>query len=94
VIAEAGHYALVLALALALIQSTLPILGARWRDPALMNVARSTALAQLLFVAASFAALVTLHVTFDFSIRAAASRWMRISGYAIRRDASFGCSSG
>jgi cytochrome c-type biogenesis protein CcmF len=45
VIAEAGHYALVLALALALIQSTVPVLGARWRDPALMNVARSTALA-------------------------------------------------
>ena len=57
-IAEAGHYALVLALALALIQSTVPMLGARWGDPALMNVARSTALAQLLFVAASFAALV------------------------------------
>ena len=67
-IAEAGHYALVLALGLALIQSTVPILGARWRDPALMNVARSTALAQLLFVAASFAALVTLHVTSDFSV--------------------------
>ncbi len=67
-IAETGHYALVLALALALIQSTLPILGARWHDPALMNVARSTALAQLLFVAASFAALVTLHVTSDFSV--------------------------
>ena len=68
VIAEAGHYALVLALGLALIQSTIPVLGARWRDPALMNVARSTALAQLLFVAASFAALVTLHVTSDFSV--------------------------
>src|ERR1700690_3679538 len=67
-IAEAGHYALVLALALALIQSTVPILGARWHDPALMNVARSTALAQLLFVGASFAALVTLHVTSDFSV--------------------------
>jgi cytochrome c biogenesis factor len=40
VIVEAGHYALVLALALALIQSTVPMLGARWRDPALMNVAR------------------------------------------------------
>jgi cytochrome c-type biogenesis protein CcmF len=68
VIAEAGHYALVLALALALIQSTLPILGAHLRDPALMNVARSTALAQLLFVALSFAALVSLHVTSDFSV--------------------------
>jgi cytochrome c-type biogenesis protein CcmF len=67
-IAEAGHYALVLALGLALIQSTVPMLGARWRDPALMNVARSAALAQFAFVAASFAALVTLHVTSDFSV--------------------------
>jgi cytochrome c-type biogenesis protein CcmF len=68
VIAEAGHYALVLALGLALIQSLVPMLGARWSDPALMNVARSTALAQLLFVAGSFAALVTLHVISDFSV--------------------------
>lgn len=67
-IAEAGHYALVLALALALIQSTVPVIGARLRDPALMNVARSTALAQLLFVGLSFLALVTLHVTSDFSV--------------------------
>jgi cytochrome c-type biogenesis protein CcmF len=68
VIAECGHYALVLALGLALIQSVVPIIGARLRDPALMNVARSTALAQLLFVGASFALLVTLHVTSDFSV--------------------------
>jgi cytochrome c-type biogenesis protein CcmF len=68
VIAEAGHYALVLALGLALIQSTVPLLGARWRDVALMNVARSTAIAQLIFVAASFAALVTLHVCSEFSV--------------------------
>lgn len=67
-IAEAGHYALVLALALALIQSFVPLIGARLRDPALMNVARSTALAQLLFVGASFIALVTLHVNSDFSV--------------------------
>jgi cytochrome c-type biogenesis protein CcmF len=68
VIAETGHYALVLALALALIQSTLPIVGARLRDPALMDVARSTALAQFMFVAASFAALITVHVNSDFSV--------------------------
>jgi cytochrome c-type biogenesis protein CcmF len=67
-IAESGHYALVLALGLALIQSTVPLLGARWRELALMNVARSTAIAQLIFVAASFAALVTLHVSSDFSV--------------------------
>ncbi len=32
-IAEAGHYALVLALGLALIQSTVPLLGARGAIP-------------------------------------------------------------
>ncbi len=67
-IAESGHYALVLALGLALIQSIVPLIGARLRDAALMNVARSTALAQLLFVGASFVALVMLHVTSDFSV--------------------------
>jgi cytochrome c-type biogenesis protein CcmF len=68
VIAESGHYALVLAFGLALIQSTVPLLGARWRDFPLMNVARSTAVAQLIFVAASFAALIALHVSSDFSV--------------------------
>ncbi|MBI5260308.1 MAG: heme lyase CcmF/NrfE family subunit [Bradyrhizobium sp.] len=67
-IAETGHYALVLALGLALIQSFVPLIGARLRDAALMNVARSAALAQLLFVASSFVALVALHVTSDFSV--------------------------
>ncbi|RTE93692.1 heme lyase CcmF/NrfE family subunit [Bradyrhizobium sp. LVM 105] len=67
-IAESGHYALVLALGLALIQSVVPLIGARLRDVALMNVARSTALAQLLFVGASFIALVMLHVNSDFSV--------------------------
>ena len=37
-IAEIGHYALVLALALALIQAIVPLLGARLRDDALMGV--------------------------------------------------------
>lgn len=67
-IAESGHYALVLALGLALIQSIVPLIGARLRDAALMNVARSTALAQLLFVGVSFVALVMLHVNSDFSV--------------------------
>ena len=67
-IAESGHYALVLAFGLALVQSTVPLLGARWREYSLMNVARSTAVAQLMFCAASFAALVALHVSSDFSV--------------------------
>jgi cytochrome c-type biogenesis protein CcmF len=68
VIAEAGHYALVLALALALIQSIVPVIGVRFHDAALMNVARSAALAQFAFTGLSFSALVLLHVTSDFSV--------------------------
>jgi cytochrome c-type biogenesis protein CcmF len=67
-IAELGHYALVLALALALIQSFSPVVGARNGDVALMKLADSTALAQFAFVALSFAALTYCYVTSDFSV--------------------------
>jgi cytochrome c-type biogenesis protein CcmF len=68
-IAEVGHYALVLALALALIQSVVPLIGARMRDGAMMAVAEPTALAQFGFVALSFAMLVSCYVGSDFSVR-------------------------
>ena len=67
-IPEAGHYALVLALALALFQSVVPMAGARWRDATLMQTAPVTALAQFVFVALSFAALTASYVTSDFSV--------------------------
>ncbi|GAA3855175.1 heme lyase CcmF/NrfE family subunit [[Pseudomonas] carboxydohydrogena] len=67
-IAEGGHYALVLALGLALIQSFVPLIGARVKDPALMNVSRSTAIVQFAFVLLSFLALISLHVMSDFSV--------------------------
>jgi cytochrome c-type biogenesis protein CcmF len=67
-IAEIGHYALVLALALALVQATLPIAGARLNDRLLMGIAEPVAIVQFLFVAISFAALTTLYVTSDFSV--------------------------
>jgi cytochrome c-type biogenesis protein CcmF len=67
-IAELGHYALVLALGIALIQSAVPLWGVRSRDPVLIGVASPTALGQFLFVAISFAALTWCHVTSDFSV--------------------------
>src|SRR5260221_7496231 len=67
-IAEFGHYALVLALGLALIQSIVPMLGARLRDDTLMGVAGPAALAQFVFVAAAFAALTACYVGSDFSV--------------------------
>src|SRR5689334_10547448 len=67
-IAELGHYALVLALALGLVQSVSPVIGARRGDTALMSLANSTALMQFAFVALSFAALAACYVTSDFSV--------------------------
>ncbi|TMJ96301.1 MAG: heme lyase CcmF/NrfE family subunit [Alphaproteobacteria bacterium] len=67
-IAESGHYALVLALALALVQMTVPFAGARKNDPVLMAVAGPTAVAQFCFVALAFGALMICYVRSDFSV--------------------------
>ena len=67
-IPELGHYALVLALALGLIQSVAPVIGAKTGDAALMRLAGTTAVAQFGFVALSFLALVICYVTSDFSV--------------------------
>src|SRR5919198_272067 len=67
-IAEFGHYALVLALALALVEASVPMVGARKNDPVLMAVAGPAALAQFCFVATAFAALTICYVRSDFSV--------------------------
>ncbi len=67
-IVESGHYALVLALALALMQTILPFWGARARDAQLMGLARPLALSQFAFVALAYAALTYAHVVSDFSL--------------------------
>ncbi|MGZ8300949.1 MAG: heme lyase CcmF/NrfE family subunit, partial [Rhodoplanes sp.] len=67
-IPELGHYALVLALAIALAQASVPLIGVRTGDDALMDIGRSTAVAQFACVAASFAALTAAYVTSDFTV--------------------------
>jgi cytochrome c-type biogenesis protein CcmF len=67
-IPELGHFALVLALALALVQATVPIYGAQRNDTQLMGIAGTTAIGQFCFVALSFAALVACYVQSDFSV--------------------------
>ncbi|MCI4678773.1 heme lyase CcmF/NrfE family subunit [Rhodoblastus acidophilus] len=67
-IVETGQYALVLALALSLMQSILPFWGARTHDARLMGLARPIALTQFAFVAMSYAALTYAHVVSDFSL--------------------------
>lgn len=67
-IIELGHYALVLALSLALVQAVVPLVGAHrgWAD--WMALARPLAGAQFALVALSFAALTWAFVTSDFSV--------------------------
>jgi cytochrome c-type biogenesis protein CcmF len=67
-IVETGHYALVLALALALINSVLPIWGSVRGDQRLMAVAPSAALISFGLIAYAFFALTYAHVTSDFSL--------------------------
>jgi cytochrome c-type biogenesis protein CcmF len=68
VIPELGHYALILALGLSLIQATMPIVGTRTNDAVLMNMAPPLAVAQFIFVAMAFCALGECYVASDFSV--------------------------
>ncbi|MEP3277379.1 MAG: heme lyase CcmF/NrfE family subunit [Stappiaceae bacterium] len=67
-IVETGHYALILALVMALVQSTLPAIGARRGDVGLMSVGSPVALAQFAFVTLSFIALTIAYLQSDFSV--------------------------
>ena len=67
-IPELGHFALIIAFAIAIVQSVVPIIGAAKNDTALISMARPTALAQFLFVGISYAALTHAFIVHDFSV--------------------------
>ncbi|MEE8499510.1 MAG: heme lyase NrfEFG subunit NrfE, partial [Kiloniellales bacterium] len=67
-IPEIGHFALILALAVAVVQGVVPLLGAQRGNPAWMELARPGAYLQLLFVATAFFALMYAHVVSDFTV--------------------------
>ncbi len=67
-IVEVGHYALILALALSLVQGTFPLIGAQLRYAPWIAMARPVAIVQFGFVAISFAALTHAYVVSDFSV--------------------------
>jgi cytochrome c-type biogenesis protein CcmF len=68
VIPEIGHFALILALSLAICQSVLPLIGAHRGDDAMMAVARPAARGQLLFVTVAFVCLTWSFLQSDFSV--------------------------
>ncbi|MCQ1569616.1 heme lyase CcmF/NrfE family subunit, partial [Neorhizobium galegae] len=65
---EIGHYALVLALATALIVSVLPVVGARRGDVAMMALAPTGSLVLFALVAFSFGVLTWAYMVSDFSV--------------------------
>ena len=68
-IVELGHFALVLALAVSLVQMAVPAIGAHRREAPLMHVAEPAALLQFGLVALAFAALTYAFVVSDFSVK-------------------------
>ncbi|MBN1238462.1 MAG: heme lyase CcmF/NrfE family subunit [Gammaproteobacteria bacterium] len=68
-IPEFGHFALILALCLALAQAVLPLAGAARGNAHWMALARPAAAGQFVFCATAFAALAYAFLTDDFSVR-------------------------
>jgi cytochrome c-type biogenesis protein CcmF len=68
VIPEIGHFALILALSLAVCQGVIPLVGAHRNDAAMMAVGRTAANGHLFFVTFAFGCLVWAFVQSDFSV--------------------------
>ncbi len=68
-IPELGHFSLVLAFALALVQAVVPLVGAQRNRLALMAVGRPAAQGQFFFVAFAFGCLTWAFVAKDFSVQ-------------------------
>lgn len=68
-IVELGHFALVLALAVSIVQMAVPALGAHRRDIRLMRVGEPAALLQFALIAFAFGALTYAFVVSDFSVK-------------------------
>src|SRR3954449_10582053 len=67
-ITELGHFALILALFVAIIQSSVPLIGAERRHLGWMAVGRSCALIEFGLIALAMLSLMHAYVTSDFSV--------------------------
>ncbi|TMV08799.1 heme lyase CcmF/NrfE family subunit [Ruegeria sediminis] len=68
-ITELGHFALILAFLVAIVQTVVPLVGAHKRWSGWMAMAEPAAVAQFLLTAFAFGALTWAFVTSDFSLR-------------------------
>jgi cytochrome c-type biogenesis protein CcmF len=67
-ITEIGHFSLLLALALAVVQASVPMMGAVRGDHAMMRCAVPAANGQFILILIAFVALTYAYVTSDFSV--------------------------
>ena len=67
-IPEIGHYAIVLALVVAIVQGTLPLIGAQRGNASWVAVAAPAAVAQFVLIAIAFFILMYAYVVSDFSV--------------------------
>ncbi len=67
-IPELGHFALILAFCLAIVQGTVPLIGASLGKPGWMAVARRAAWGQFFFISLAFAVLLSAFINNDFSL--------------------------
>jgi cytochrome c-type biogenesis protein CcmF len=91
---ELGHFALVLALLVVLLQAALPLVGAQRGNAAWMSVARPAAYAQLALVAIAFAVLTYAFVAQDRSFEYVAQNSNSLLPMVYRFTAVWGAHEG
>ena len=67
-LAEAGHFSLILAMFISAVQSSLPLIGAARGDKGFMAVGSYAAVGACAFTLLAFAALTACFVASDFSV--------------------------
>ena len=93
-IVELGHFALSMALALAIAQIVFPLIGAYRGDGTFMAVAKPTARVQCVFVALAFVALAWAFADNDFSVAYVAANSNSALPLAYRLSAIWGAHEG
>ncbi len=94
IVTQIGHFALVLALCLALLQSIVPLVGAHKGNITWMNVARPAAQLQFVFVALAFGCLTYAFLTDNFSLLYVAQNSNTAMPTAFKYSAVWGAHEG
>ena len=93
-IPEIGHFALILALSVAIVQGIFPLWGSFIGKPQWISLAKPAAYGQLLFMVISFACLVYAFVVNDFSVKYVANNSNSNMPTMFRVSATWGAHEG